>query len=283
MPSHFHSTAQSSRLPSESGGSSSGEARKNGYGCEPAGRWRPVAHQPGRDDGAVGSGRLGEAADDERLRNADAKFAGQQLVQDEPFEPRQAKPPSCDRRALIGGVQARERQQSFLDPGRQRRVRFRLPAIDLIEDQGDQLRTVADCGVTLCQQPLREPRQFHRPGAKQRGRHQPLEPATRQKVDGPRRVGRRGFAKVGGEGGDLGVGRRRAIDRVIERCETSHDDSADPAVSSPVSPSKRVAIVPVSSPRSASCRARTSDQPWVTSTRAAPVSAIVSSSPRRSA
>ena len=98
MPSHFHSICQSPSVARASrSASSSGDARKNGYGrersssvrsCERSDAYHSAVgvHSPiSRAATVVGRqrGRLRQRAHDERLRHADAELAGQQLEQDE--------------------------------------------------------------------------------------------------------------------------------------------------------------------------------------------------------
>ena len=63
---------------------------------EPLGRRRPVAHEPGGDRRRRQAGGLGERADDERLRDADAELAGEELEQDEALQAVERPPPGRD-------------------------------------------------------------------------------------------------------------------------------------------------------------------------------------------
>src|SRR5262249_343551 len=178
----------------------------------------------------------------------------------------------------------------------------------------DELSEVAGGGVALVEQPLGQSRDLLRPFAQAGGWHDAPEAAARQEERRPCGIRGRGLAEVGCKRRHLRVRGRGAIERFVERGEALHrssggwrlvdggwsrgssdDSSSLPAIrasgaasaaslNSPISPSYCVRSVPVSSPRvSARYRASASDQPCVTRTRDAPVSAIVERSDGQSA
>src|SRR5439155_12985698 len=134
------------------------------------------------------------------------------------------------------------------------------------------------------QQPVGQAGHFLRPRGKAGGRNDALQPAAGQEEGGPRRITGRRVAEICRERCHLLVGGRRAIERFVQRREALHRSfwsslpsvrfsigdplASEVSLSSPISPSYCVRIVPVSSPRvSARYRASASDQPCVTSTR----------------
>ena len=107
-------------------------------------------------------GGLGERADHERLRHADAQFAGDELEEDEPLEPVECRPPGRDALLLGGRIQPLERQDAILDPAeRERSSEGR--GRQLIQDEGRGFRAVADDRVAFFEDPFRQARRGQRP------------------------------------------------------------------------------------------------------------------------
>ena len=190
--------------PSASTGSSSGDARKNGYGrdrsssvcsCERraanhVGGRRPLAHQARRDRGRRQPGGLRQRADDERLRDADAQLARQDLQQHEPLQPIEPRPPAADARLLGRRIEFAQRKNPVLDPRGQRRI-VGVRDRHLIEHERGRLGAVTDDRVAFVEQPFVEAGGRQRPVADRGRRNEPLQPAAGEEEHRPRRIRRR--------------------------------------------------------------------------------------------
>ncbi len=243
---------------------SNGDARQNGirarrvvsrvFGTD-KGRKRgrrgfPVAHQAMLDDGRRQRCEVGDRPYDERVRHADAELAGQQLVQEEQLAPLEARPPREHVRAPLVVVHRAERQDSALDPLRQRhpidvrvnRLRWieRQPSTgspiisnpgsrverhdSSFEQERDGFSKVARRGIRLLDEPLRQPGQLQRPGVHRPRGDVPLEPAAGQEEERPGGVCGRRVAQIRDERRHLRIGGGRPIDLVVQVCETPHGD-----------------------------------------------------------
>ena len=232
MPSHFHSTSQPLTSPERLDRILERRREKERIrpravvvGAlvreergEPLRGRRPLAHDPRCERRGRQLRRLGQRADDERLRDADAQLAGEELEEDEPLQPVERAPPGGDALLLRCRIQALERQDAVLDPARKRQI-LGWGRRQLVEDERRRLRAVADDRVALFEEPGRQPRGRERPAVDRRIGQQALQPPAGEEEDRPGRVRRRSRRKVRGHRGDLGVGRRRAVDGVVEAGE----------------------------------------------------------------
>ena len=121
---------------------------------EPFRGWRPLAHDPRCQRSGWQLRRLGQSADDEGLRDADAQLASDELEEDEALQPIERAPPGGDALLLRCGIQALERQDAVLDPARKRQI-LGWGRRQLVEDERRRLRAVADDGVALFEDPGR--------------------------------------------------------------------------------------------------------------------------------
>ena len=156
-------------------------------GREPRRAWRPLAHQARRNRGRRQPGSLRQRADDERLRDADAQFAGEDLEEHEPLQAIEPRPPAADECLLGGRIEFAKRKNPVLHPGGQRRI---VGGRDrhLIEHERRRLGAVTDDRIALVQQPFVEAggRECPRPDCGRR--NEPFEATAGQEEHRPRRV-----------------------------------------------------------------------------------------------
>ena len=234
MPSHFHSTSQSAGVAERlDRRSSSGEARKNGYGRDRSSSVRS-GDRSAANQSAVGVHspisraaivvgrqlrRLRQRADDQRLRHADAQLAGEQLEQDEALQPVERRPP--------------RRSRAPAAPPGSRPLSGRMRSSTHCERAAGRSRTgaaAADRGpAPPSRRRRRRPRSTRRAASRRRPvaasvqpliarvGQQPLQPPAGEEEHRPRRIRRRRADEIARHRLDLGVGRRRAVDRVEER------------------------------------------------------------------
>ena len=214
-------------------------------GREPRRRRRPFAHQARRDRRRRQPRGLRQRADDQRLRDADAQFAGQDLEQHEALQAIEPRPPAADACLLRGRIEFAQRKDPLLDPrGRATCVR-RGRDRHLIEHERRGLGAVADDRIALVEQPLVEAGGRERPRPDCGGRNQPLQPAAGQEEHRPRRI--RGAARSENTGPSPRPWRwSRSSDRSRRRVRRSVSWHQSPAGS----PSQAVRMTPACSPRS---------------------------------
>ena len=164
-----------------------------------------------------------QRADDERLRDADAELAGQQLVEEEALGRAAGRATSAMTRSRCAAGSAfcsgSSRSSTHAASGRSASGG---PGGHGVERERDELGEIAGGGVALVEQPLRQSRRLLRPLPQPRRRHDALQPPAGEKEDRPRGVGRRRVAEIGRQRRDLGVGGRGLIDRLVERAEPPH-------------------------------------------------------------
>ncbi len=158
---------------------------------EPApeiGRGLPLAHEPVRDDFRGKAADLGDGAHYQALRDAHAKFAGDELVPDEALALVHLAPRGGQRVAAHGIAGIAQGQQALLHPIMQRQCDDVAAGR---QEQRDGLGEIADRLIAFAEQPLRHARLFDGPLRQFARFQQALGTAADQEVDGPRRVLRR--------------------------------------------------------------------------------------------
>ena len=203
--------------------------------------------------GRLDAGRVGQRADDQRLRHADAELAGQQLVEEEALGARQrrATSRSPSSRCVAGSAFCSGRSRSSTHVG-ERQIRLGRAGRHRVERERDELGEVAGRRVALAQQPVGQPVTSCAHCAQPGRRHDALQAAAGEKEDRPRRVGGRRVAEVRRQRRDLRVGRRRPIDRVVERRRSASHDSRCEARGESVSEFCRRASASLAAPLTAS-------------------------------
>ncbi len=214
---------------------------------------RPVAHQALRDDGLFNAHHLRDRPLDERSRHPDPHRPRQRLHDHEELGPAKPGGPLIQPRRLLLGAEPTQRQEPALDPLGQPHPPEPLPRLlrpRPVHQQRDRLRQVPHRRVGLIEEPLRKPRPLPRPRPERPGLHQALDLLTRHEGQAPCGVLRRCLGEVGLQSRDLGVGRGRAVELVVEPGEALHASSS--ALNSVLSTSASI-------PCSRRCLARVSE------------------------
>ena len=235
MPSHFHSTCHSSRgSPSVSIGSSSGDARQNGYGRERivvrvlvrraarrtsrrSASTRPSA-APRRSapasSAACASARTTSVCETP-TRNSPVSSLSR-MNRSSRSSARHQPMTSC---AAVRRGPARAAAGSALRPTRRAADPRRRSAGELVEHERGCLGAVADHRVALVEQPALEARGRQRPLANRAPTGAAASAGGRSERTPPTRHRPAARREVADHRGDLGVGRGRPVDRVEERGE----------------------------------------------------------------
>ncbi len=242
MPSHFHSTCQSGSIAEQSADllqprravDRRGQAkrvgpRKIGVGrprinqaAEPAGRRRPLAHQPRRHRRRCNRRRFGQRANDQRLRHAKPQLAGQHLQQGEALPSRQRLHPAKHGAPLAVEIHLTQRHDALLDPFGEAHG-FACQWRQLIEQQRGGLGAVPDDGVAFGEEPFGQAGRRQRPFGNRPAGRGAFQSAAGQEEHRPRRIGRGRAAEVVDHRLDFEVGRRGVIEGGKQRGETLHE------------------------------------------------------------
>jgi len=191
---------------------------------------------------------LGEGADGERARNADPQLPGEQLVEKEDFTAVQGLPQLQHRLSFFLFGRFPQREEPVLDQaGERRRLAARGPAAALgVDQQRDRFREISGDTERLLEQPARNARALAAPGGQEPRRDQPLEPSAGEEIQRPGSVGGRGLGEVGLHRHDLGVGRSRRVEGVVEGGEAAQGDQSPSGSAGCATPMGAASIAPSS-------------------------------------
>ena len=183
----------------------------------------PLSHEAMRHGFRSDAAGFGDRANDQALRDADAKFAGDELVPGEALAFVQLAPrldQEAAARFVIGVAQGEE---ALFDPVVKREL---AGGVGGRQEKGDGLGEIADRVVAVAEQPVGDAGFFDGPLGELARFEEPLGAAADQEVDGPGGVFGLSGGQVTLEGVDLGVGLGGLVERGVEFGEGFHSGRA---------------------------------------------------------